>query len=226
MREEVLDRITYREYTIELVPDYDAPNPFTEDENAPILALQPQAEQHFGWSTDKDWAHRLDAALEQLLQHGVIRNLYGPNGALAVVNRWLKVCHGMRVVWPVSAYEHSGTMVYLGNGHHWADPGGWDSGWIGWLMVGPEQVTAWGTEDQAVLESNAKSAFNAFNAWVCNDVVGYRVLTPDRVVIDEVYGFYGSENFSEPDGWVLRECKDLIDVDIRHREVVHLVSNQ
>jgi hypothetical protein len=108
------------------------------------VVLHERAERHFGWTTDKEWIGRLDQALDAIRERGVTRNMYGPGGALEIVNRWLKVAHGIPVVLPVSATDHSGVAVYLGNGEHPHDPGGWDSGWIGFLFVTRERATQWG----------------------------------------------------------------------------------
>lgn len=35
----------------------------------------------------------------------------------------------------VSMLDHSGLTLYEGRGSHWSDPGGWDSGQIGWMYM-------------------------------------------------------------------------------------------
>jgi hypothetical protein len=210
---EILDTIKYREYRIEVFIS-EAENPLEEDEFAPMLVLHERAERHFGWSTDKEWPTRLEGALDAIYQRGVTKKLWGPSGAMSIVNRWLRVAHGMRVVLPVSAIEHSGVAVYLGNTEHPMDPGGWDSGWIGWLLVGPEQVKGWGQNDDVKLLEGAKASFDEFAAWVSGDIVGYRIFNPDDEIIDEAHGLYGSDCFTEPTGWALIECRDIIDTDI------------
>jgi hypothetical protein len=217
--DEVLDTITYRGYTIEILADDDAPNPFVELEGSPMLVLHKNAERHFGWSTDKAWVDRLEGALEQIYQRGVTKNLHGPRGALALVARWLKVAHGMKVVLPVSALEHSGVMVYLGDAEHWTDPGGWDSGWIGLLMLPAETVDDWGlvNSTEASLMEGVVAAFAEFNAWVSGDVLRYRIVDPDWTVINENSQVYGMDHFNEPNGWALVECKGVINDEIAER---------
>lgn len=212
---ELIDTIEYRGYKIEVTADYDAENPLDDDEFAPFIVLQPQAERHFGWSNDKAWASRLEAALNAIAERGVVKKLYGPSGALAIVSRWLRVAHGMRVVWPVSALEHSGVMVYLGNANHWSDPGGWDSGWVGWWLVGPKQLEGWGGKpDQVKIEESAKASFDDFAAWVSGDVVRYSIVSPEGDIIEDSPSIYGGDAISQADGWALEECHGIIDAHI------------
>lgn len=216
-----MDVIEYNGFRIEIFFDEHAENPLTEYDTGVTLVLQEQAERHFGWSTDKDWVPRLQEALEKIRRHGVVKNLYGPGGALSIVNRWLKVAHGMPVVMPVSAYEHSGVLVYLGNANHWSDPQGWDSGWIGWLLVtADDRAKIWGDMEPVKILEGAKAAFDEFAAWVCGDVAWYRILDPDRVEIDlEGRGtvYCANDAFSES-GWERQEAKDAIDAHIATRK--------
>jgi hypothetical protein len=217
MPDELIDTIDYRGYKIEIYPDDDAPNPLADDEGAPMLVLHKSAERHFGWSTDKAWVDRLENALEQIYQRGVTKTLHGPRGALALVARWLKVAYGMKVVLPVSALEHSGVMVYLGDAEHWSDPGGWDSGWIGLLLITAEQAADWQPTDPDTLHLTAVDFFAEFAAWVSGDVLLYRVVDPDDMVVSENSLVYGRDSFNEPDGWALAECKAIIDDEIALR---------
>jgi hypothetical protein len=157
----VLDRINYRGYRINVVSDDDAANPLAEDQFAPTLVLHEKAERRFGWTTDKAWTARLEGALDAIRERGVTKNMYGPGGALAIVTRWLTVAHRMPVVLPVGAMDHSGVAVYLGNGEHPMDPGGWDSGWIGWFFATPETVAEWGLTDLVKIAENVHASFSS-----------------------------------------------------------------
>jgi hypothetical protein len=221
---EVLDRITYRDYTIEILPDDDAENPFADWDDFPTLVLHRKAERHFGWSTDKDWVDQLEAALGQIREHGVVRSLSGPGGALDIISRWLRVAYGIPVVLHVSALEHSGVLPYLGTGAAFGDPGGWDSGWVGWLFATPEQVRKAELIDLAQIETSLRASFAEFAAWVSGDVVGYRIVDAAGTELTEMFGFYGSDCLREPDGWVLADCKALIDADIAERGTLHAVD--
>lgn len=218
---EVLDRILYREYTIEILPDYDAGNPFVEFDELSTLVLHQRAEQHFGWSTDKDWAALLQGKLNEIAEQGVIERLYGPGGALETVNRWLETDHHIPVVLPVSALDHSGVLPYLGTGAHPVDPGGWDSGWVGWLFATPEQLRKAELTDPGQIEKSLRASFAQFAAWVSGDVVGYRIVDGAGTELTSCWGFYGSDTFREPDGWALSECRAIIDADISERKTLH-----
>lgn len=38
-------------------------------------------------------------------------------------------------VLPISLYDHGGITMYIGSGSHAFDPGGWDSGQVGWIYA-------------------------------------------------------------------------------------------
>ena len=203
---EPLETLEYEGYEIKIFHDDDAANPLTEFDFAPTLVLHNKAQRHFCWTTDDDWGERLNEALDRL------RGRHPMQRCLAVIERWLRVFHGIATVLPVSAYEHSGTVVYLGTEHHWSDPGGWDSGWIGWLFATPEQLAEWGTEPEHALPTLCQS-FLDFEAWVSGDTFGYVIEAPDGREIDSCWGYYGTAAFEGPDGYAYKECLGIIDAD-------------
>lgn len=209
-------------YVVEIHYDNDAFNPLKEYDSSPTLVLHGHAEQNFGWTTNKDWGTKLNEALDRLAngwferahrqveEHGewqaAERSYAAIHGrprdyALGVIARWLRTYHGIPVALPVSAMEHSGTTVYLGDGAHWADPGGWDSGWVGWLFATAEQLKDWydGNPTVEQVEHGLRGSFSEFKSWVEGDTYGYVVTHEDggRIDDDSCWGFYGSESFDE-----------------------------
>jgi hypothetical protein len=72
-----------------------------------------------------------------------------------------------------------------------------------------------------------RDSFSEFAAWVAGDVVGYQIVDPEGMVIDDRYGFYGSDGFNEPNGWALQQCRGIIDADIAsRREVVDILARR
>lgn len=211
--EDVILKKEYEGYTIEVIPDHDAGNPFTEWDGMPTLVLHRKSERHFGWSTDKDWVDTLDEAMRHLEASNAQWRL--PQ-VLAIIDRWLRIFHDIPVTIPVGAMEHSGVMAYLGTGHPAGDEQGWDSGWVGWLFGTREQITEWGIDDDEV-DKSLRADFEQFAAWVAGDVVGYRITDPDDTVIADCYGFYGSEQFDDETGSMMIECKAIVDTDIASR---------
>jgi len=44
------------------------------------------------------------------------------------------------IMLPLALYDHSGITMYVGSSSHSMDPGGWDSGQVGWIFVSQEQI--------------------------------------------------------------------------------------
>lgn len=182
-------------YTVEIHYDEDAANPFKEFDMSPTLVLHDKAEGHFGWTNDEDWGSKLSDALERLSYR------HPKDACLGIIQRWLRVAHGVRVVLPVGAGEHSGTWTYLGSDEHWSDPGGWDSGWVGWLFATRKQITEWGFDDRPddELRKSLVAGFSEFEAYVSGQTYGYVVKDPDGDDVPDgsCWGFYGDETFDE-----------------------------
>jgi hypothetical protein len=215
---EPIETIEYQGYRIEVLPQHDAENPWADDDFAPTIVLHENAERRFGWTTDDEWKARLEIALEDIRQRVATRNLYGPAGALEVVSRWARIVHDVKVILPISAIDHSGVAVYLGTHDHPMDPGGWDSGWIGWILLTAEQAAQWGSSDVAELTAQVRRSFEEFAAWVEGDVAGYRIVAPDGEEIGSCYGFYGlAKSFAEHTGHARQDAEAEIRAHIAYR---------
>jgi hypothetical protein len=195
----IAETIEYRGYTVEIHYDEDAYNPLAEFDGQPALVLHAKAEGHFGWTNDEGWADTLNGALDRLNER------YPKDKCLAVIQRWLAVFKGVPVVLPVGAGEHSGTWVYLGSGASFADPGGWDSGWVGWLFWTPEKIVelTWAGKPPTTekLEEMLIGSFKEFANWVSGETFGYVIVDPDGGAVDDdsCWGFYGHESYTELD---------------------------
>lgn len=208
-------------YTVEIHYDEDVANPLKEYDQQPILVLHRKAEGHFGWSNDREWSSRLNIALDTLAASRVTKQLYGERGALAVIARWLRVFHDVAAVLSVGAGEHSGTWVYLGEGASFGDPGGWDSGWIGWLLVTQQMLGEWGhvtPVPQERAQEMLEAEFETFRQWVAGEVYGYVVEHEDHEVEDNsCWGFFGSDSYAEGDH-MRGEFMAVIEADRRQQQ--------
>lgn len=110
----------------------------------------------------------------------------------------------------VGLIDHSGQSFYLiaeetrkrkqrqGDDAHPMDPGGWDSGQVGFMYCTKERFVEvvdtkthrWRVRAKAVLESELET----WDQYVSGQVYGYTVKSPDGEVIDSCWGFYGDES--------------------------------
>lgn len=123
----------------------------------------------------------------------------------------------------VSMLDHSGLTIYEGSGAHQCDPGGWDSGRIGFALV---------TREAALKEYSTKritkkirerclavlrSELETYNMFVGGDVWGFVVKDADGEVLDSCFGFYGykeceeeAKRCAEPDSPKLKELLETV----------------
>lgn len=226
-------------YTVEIHYDEDVANPLKGyGDGEPILVLHDRAEDHFGWTNDEKWSERLWEALGRAgltwwkrtgkeldvrEDHHVEFGTKYPSRkdyALEVIARWMRGFLGIRVVFPVGAGEHSGTWTYLGDREHWCDPGGWDSGWVGWFFATREQITARGFDGRSdeELADSLVASFSEFASWVEGARYGFVVKHEDghEIEDDSSWGYIGNDCFDE--GGHMRDCfMEVVGSDRRKR---------
>jgi len=211
---ELLLEIEHKGYKIEAHHQDYAENPLEDADLQPVLVLAPEHERKYGWTTDTKWKARLHTAFNQLLASRATIHLKGTTGALAVIDRWLRIFYKTRSL-PFSLYDHSGVAAYLGAETHMFDTAGWDSGWAGWILYNAEMADYPEiTNDQ--LDNTMRAAFEEWACWVAGDTFGYKIIAPDgEREVEELWGFFGLDNLSDDDGWVRKEVEATIDLDIK-----------
>lgn len=106
--------------------------------------------------------------------------------------------HGAVVFVWLGLLDHSGLHIYEGGGASPFDPGGWDSGTIGFAFVSRETVIYEYGEDTAETRETALSALRGeietYDMYMRGDVYGYQVVDDDEEVVDSLWGIYGYQN--------------------------------
>lgn len=162
---EPIETFEHGDYTIELHYDEDPSSPADWDTLGTLAT-----------------AHRSYRFQEELGDHPA----YSRGGG-RLFERYIGITGGATI--PVSMGDHSGIWLYEGHRAHWCDPGGWDSGPVGYMYVTGEKLAEEGmTPEQA--EETMRAELRAWDDYVQGRVVGYVVLNSDGDCMDSCWGFY------------------------------------
>ena len=96
------------------------------------------------------------------------------------------------LILPLRLYDHSGITMSIGTGAHWADPGGWDSGQVGWIFLryADARKNFKVDENDTVEEWHGPNKGNRIPLEdVMHRVLEGEVETYDQYLTGEVYGF-------------------------------------
>lgn len=173
---------TFKGYTIRIEPDDDPESP-REWDNLGTIA---------------HWHRRYDLGERKAedTEIGAFKR-----GGLPLLTRYLRRYCGATVVLPISLLDHSGLHIWVGSSSHWSDPGGWDSGVVGFIYDSPEGRDRCGTAP-ADIERVLQGEIEEFDQCLRGDVYGYIIETPDGEHVDSYWGFYGLD-------YCLSEAKEV-----------------
>jgi len=107
--------------------------------------------------------------------------------------------HKPAAILPLGLIDHSGISMYIGGGAHPCDPGGWDSGTIGFGFVSRETaLREWGSKRltkriRKQAETCLRAEVETYNQYLTGDVYGYEIQDENGELIDSCWGFYGVE---------------------------------
>jgi hypothetical protein len=103
------------------------------------------------------------------------------------------------VILPLALMDHSGLSMWVGSGPSVFDPGGWDSGQVGWIYATKETIESeWGKDKKAREQAKKylEGEVEVYNCYLTGDVYGY-VLEGPEGEIDSCWGFYGHKDAEE-----------------------------
>lgn len=181
-------------YTVKIYQDDDPSNPMTEYDCQPLVILHAHAERHCGWTTDKEWASRLNEFLEH--RFPTFESMAQLHTAFV---RWARAYHRVAAILPFTLYEHSGQSVSIGT----VGRDEWDSGWVGYVLITDEQWRDWqglkpeDPVDHEAAELSLRGAFSEFASWVSGDCYCFVAYDPEGNHIASGGSFYGSESYDE-----------------------------
>lgn len=126
-----------------------------------------------------------------------------------------KTAEEKAIILPLRLLDHSGITMSIGRGAHWSDPGGWDSGQVGWIFVTRETLKKEGLSDKTDEEivKYLEGEVETYDQYLTGDVYGFQLkkivkfekknletgeveIIEEEEDIDSCWGFYG-HNFEE-----------------------------
>jgi hypothetical protein len=117
-------------------------------------------------------------------------------GGAPLLERYLRLCEGCVAFELVGMIDHSGISFYAGGGAHLMDPGGWDSGTVGYTYT-----TRARCEELGVTLENARQAMlselKEYASWSEGDCWGYTVVDDEGEHLDSCWGFIGYDYAKE-----------------------------
>ncbi len=112
------------------------------------------------------------------------------------VESHLRDRYGATVVLPLGMIDHSGISFYVGAGAHAMDPGGWDSGQVGWIMDTPAGREECGTPPE-LIEEVLRDEVAAPDQRARGDVYGYVIRDVNGDEVESCSGIYGYDDAVE-----------------------------
>jgi hypothetical protein len=203
----IAETIEHEGYTITLHYDQDPMSPRDQD-NVGIMF----AEGHRGYELgDEKFQAGLDgeyADAKRAFEH------YHENLPRHLIFRafllYMKVYHGTTVMLPLGLIDHSGISMYVGGGAHPMDPGGWDSGLVGFIFDTAKRREVTGVAPEQVEEA-LRIEVSEYDKVLTGDVYGYTIVDPDGDELDDsCWGFIGYE-------YATQEAKSAVDAAIAAR---------
>lgn len=182
MYTETLDPING--YTIELIAMDDT------------VGLDPRDYDNLGVMAAYHRRYLLGDATSEVDDLQAAMDAYPRRMSFELIARYCRIAFGSTVCLPLGLLDHSGISMYVGGGAHIMDPGGWDSGTVGFIFDTAEtRRDCWG--DTVPTEEQVREALVAevreYDAWLTGDVWGYRICDRDGNEVESVWGFLGSD---------------------------------
>lgn len=120
------------------------------------------------------------------------------------------------IVLPLGLYDHSGITMYIGSRAHQFDPGGWDSGQVGYIYISKEKIRQeYGVKRiskklLARVEQYLRNEVKTYDDYLTGNVWGFIVEDEDGNTVDSCWGFIGDVDY------VFAEGKAAAEYYIKH----------
>lgn len=184
---DALETIEKDGWTAKLYHDEDAQNPRKDCDQLGIMVC---------WHRNYDLGDRKPTETEQdALQRGGFR----------LLERYLRMSEGGRNLIKLGLYDHSGITMYAGGGALGQDPGGWDSGTVGFIYTNTEQINLIGAPLES-LDRQLHAEIEEYDQYLTGDVYGYVIEDEDGEERDSCWGFFGDDYAKQEMGAALERA--------------------
>lgn len=111
------------------------------------------------------------------------------------------------VLLPLALLDHSGLHMWIGSDASPFDPGGWDSGQVGWIYTIKDKIIKeYGKNKKKLAEKVLRQEIETYDQYLQGDVYGYILDDKDGEHVESCWGFFGYDYVK----------KEAIDVLKRH----------
>ena len=166
--------------TVELLPDWEAGNPYREWDQASEI-LSDVRDYDLGGSVPHP------------------ESVYADTPPSRTMARWLTLFGGYAVALPFYFADHGS-----GGARAWLhDPD--DDPASGWLVMTREAAAEF--DSVADAEACARAEFSAFRAWLEGEVIGFAVRTASGDIIDSCFGYYGELDYVRQEATRIAEAE-------------------
>jgi hypothetical protein len=98
---------------------------------------------------------------------------------------------------PIALLDHSGLRMWVGSENHQCDPGGWDSGQVGFIYATPDMIRKeygeFNAETVAQATKVLRQEVETFDQYLSGDVWGFIVEDDNGNHLDSCWGFFGHD---------------------------------
>lgn len=119
---------------------------------------------------------------------------FAERGKIRLFPRWCRIVLGSTVVLPLGLIDHSGISMYVGSGAHAQDPGGWDSGLVGFIFDTAATREQIGTPPESV-ERCLRQEVEIYDQYLTGQVYAYTIEDEDGNIVGGCGGFLGSLDY-------------------------------
>ena len=101
------------------------------------------------------------------------------------------------LILPLRMLDHSGITMSIGSGAYECDPGGWDSGQIGFIFCTAALIQEEWNGDRTLAENYLRGEVEEYDQFLRGDVYNFAIKDSEGNVVNSCCGFFGYDTCLE-----------------------------